>query len=194
MNKFNEKREHEEVEVFGFAELPEQVQNRIVEQNQYVLVEDPDWFEVVKDDFTETLELLGFYDVVSYFSGFGCQGDGASFTGSWDSQNMVTDVKKWQSDEYQYFKPLIDKLLNLGGTAEVERISSRYVHEFTCFTCADNPELEGTLEQLRLDCSKMYYRNLEGEYDHLTSDEVIRDYFLSCFWLKYTRWGVCVNG
>ena len=76
----------------------------------------------------------------------------------------------------------------------MESISGcQYVHEYTCFTCADNPELEGTLEQLRIDCCTKYYRDLLAEYDYLTSDDAIHDYLLSCDWLKYTKNGLCVN-
>ena len=188
--------ERETVELFSFAELSEVVQNAIVENKRYALVEYDNWFEYQKEDFHKTLELLGFSNIQSNFSGFYSQGDGASFTAVWDARNIVNNPEKWQSDkEYKHFKPYLDKLLKLGGTAEVERISGcRYVHEYTCFTCAENPELEGTLERLRIDCCTKYYRNLLVEYDYLTSDDAIYDYLLSCDWLKYTKDGLCVNG
>ena len=188
--------ERDTVELFSFAELSEVVQNAIVENNRYVMVEYDNWFEYQKNDFYQTPELLGFSNIQSNFTGFYSQGDGASFTATWDARNIVNNPEEWQSNkEYQHFKPYLDKLLKMGGMAEVERISGcRYVHEYTCFTCADNPELEGTLERLRVDCCTKYYRNLLAEYDYLTSDDAIRDYYASCDWLKYTKNGLCVNG
>ena len=188
--------ERESIELFSFTELPENVQSDIIEENRYIHVEYYNWFKVVEDNFHETLELLGFSNILSQFRGFGSQGDGASFTALWDAENVVNNPEKWQSmKEFEYFKPFIDNLDKLGGTAEVERIRGcRYVHEYTCFTCADNPELEGTLEQLRLDCCQKYYRNLRNEYDYLTSDEAVKDYLTGCNWLKYTKDGLCVKG
>ena len=189
--------EREEVELLSFTELHEDVQNRIIAENQYILVEDADWFENVKSSFTETLELLGFTNIQSNFAGFGSQGDGASFTGVWYARNMVNNPEKWQSlREFGHFKPIINKLLKMGGSAQIKRNSSRYAHEYTCFVQVEgdeNPERESTLERLRLECCAKYYRNLEDEYDYLTSDGVIRAYFLSCDWLRYHKNGLCVN-
>ena len=187
--------ERDTLELFSFAELSEVVQNAIVENNTYALVEYDDWFEYQKEDFHQTLELLGFSNIQSNFTGFYNQGDGASFTANWDAQNIVNNAEKWQSDkEYQHFKQYLDKLPTLGGKAEVKRISGyRYVHEYTCFTCADTPELEYALERLRADCCTKYYRNLLAEYYYLTSDDAIRDYYASCHWLKYTKNGLCVG-
>lgn len=187
--------EREMAELHNFAELSEVVQNDIIENNRYVNVADVDWFEYLKDDFHHTLELLGFSDITSNFSGFYNQGDGASFEARWDARNIVNDAEKWQSlKAYEYFKPYLDELNRLGGTAEVERISgSRYVHEYTCFVDADNQELEGTLEQLRIDCCTKYYRILLAEYEYLTSDDAVKDYLTSCDWLKYTKNGLRVN-
>lgn len=178
--------EEEEVELFSFYELPKTTQNAVINENRYTLVEYDDWYQYQKEDFHQILELLGFYN----------QGDGASFTATWDAKHIVNNPEKWESTTaYEHFAPFMDKLRKIGGFAEVERISGyRYVHEYTCVTCADdNPELESALERLRVDCCTKYYRNLRDEYDYLTSDDSIRDYLFGCYWLKYTKHGLCVN-
>ena len=186
--------ERETVELFSFAELSENVQNAIVENNREVLVDDAYWYECVKDDFHETLNLLGFSEVESCFSGFYSQGDGASFTAFFEAANIVNNTEKWQSDKaFEYFKPYLDKLLEIGGSAQIKRRSSLYVHEKTCFIDDASEELEGTLEELRVWLCNKYYMNLEREYDYLTSDNSIYDYLLNCDWLKYTKNGLCVN-
>ena len=188
MNKFT-------VDLFSFAELSDVVQNEIIENNRYVNVADVDWFEHLKEDFHQTLELLGFSNIDSNFSGFGSQGDGASFTAHWDARNIVNNPEKWQSlTAFEYFKPYLDELNTMGGKAEVGRKSGyRYVHEYTCFVDAENPELESVLEDLRIDCCAKYYRSLLVEYEYLTSDSAIYDYLTNCDWLKYTKNGVYVN-
>ena len=186
--------ERETVELFSFAELREVVQKRIIAENQNVLVDNENWFEHQKEEFHKTLELLGFSNIDSAFTGFYCQGDGASFSATWDAANIVNNPEMWQSNkEYEHFKPYLDELLKFGGKAEVERIKgSLYVHEYTCFTCADTPEAEYLLERMRVDCCTKYYRNLLAEYDYLTSDAALKDYLLSCDWLKYTKTGLCM--
>lgn len=188
--------ERETVELFSFAELSEVVQNAVIENNRYKLVADDDWYLYQKEDFHQILELLGFSNIQSQFTVFSSPGDGASFTADWDAANIVNNPEKWESDKaYKHFKPYLDKLSKIGGVAKLERISERqYVHAYTCFTCADSPELELELERLRVDCCTKYYRNLLAEYNYLTSDAALKDYYFGCYWLKYTKNGLCVNG
>ena len=188
--------QRETAELFSFAELSEVVQKRIIAENRNLLVDDENWFEHQKENFHKTLELLGFSNIDSAFTGFWCQGDGASFSATWDVANVANNREMWVSDkEYEHFKQYMDELTRLGGTAEVERIAgSIYVHEYTCFAYADtSPELEYLLERLRVDCCRRYYRNLTAEYNYLTSDAALKDYLLSCDWLKYTTNGLYVN-
>ena len=187
--------EREKVELVSFAELSEVVQKRIIAGNRNLLVDDGFWYQYQKDKFHQTLELLGFSNIDSNFTGFYSQGDGASFTATWDAVDVVNNPELWESDEeYKHFKPFMDELSQLGGTAEVLRISgSIYVHEYTCFTCAENLDAEYLLERLRVDCCTKYYRNLLAEYNYLTSDAALNDYYLDCDYLKYTQSGLCVN-
>ena len=183
--------ERETIELLSFDELPENVQNRIIEENRFINVEDVDWFDYLEDDFHEMLKLLGFTNIKSNFSGFGAQGDGASFTADWDAANIVNNPEKWQSVKtYEYYKPVIDNLIRVGGRAKIKR---NYSIRYTCFVDAEDAELESVLENLRLDCCNKYYRSLWDEYDYLTSTDAVRNYFCSCNWLKYTNRGLCVN-
>ena len=182
-----------------FTELPEDVQNGIIEENRYINVDGINWYDYIADDFHETLELLGFSDIESLFSGFCSQGDGASFTAVWYSEHIVDNPDKWPSlKDFEYFKPFMDTLLKLDGEAKIERYGSRYVHELSCFVDVEyvangeKGELESVLEELRLECCHRYYRQLEAEYDHLTSDAVIKDYLLDLDGVKYTEHGLRV--
>ena len=187
--------EREAVELFSFAELSEVAQNAVINENRNILVEDENWFDNVTDDFHQTLELLGFSNICSHFSGFGMQGDGASFTAVWDAANIVNNPEKWQSlKAFEYFRPVIGNLLKLGGKAQIKRnYRNLYLHGLTCFVEAEDAELESVLEGLRLDCCNKYYHKIWVEYDYLTSDDAIRDYYVGCDWLKYTKRGFCVN-
>ena len=180
--------ERESIELFSFTELPENVQNVIIEENRYIHVEFDDWFNVVQDNFHETLELLGFSNVKSNFRGFGSQGDGASFIADWDDANIVNNPAAWESPRaYANFKPFMDVLSKLGGKAKIYRVAKR------CYITSDNVVAGAVLEELYDDCCSKYYRNLRNEYDYLTSDAALKDY-LSCDCLKYTKNGLRVNG
>ena len=175
--------EREEVELFSFAELSEVAQERIIEENRYLLVDDENWFEHLKEDFHETLDLLGFSNI---HSGFGSQG--VSFTAEWDARNIVTDDEKWKSDkEYKYFKPFTLIMGKLGSKAKIYRVAER------CYINADDVRDEPVLKELYNNICNKYYNKLLKEYNYLISDDALRDYYLNCDWLKYTKKGVCVN-
>ena len=71
-------------ELKPFSKLPEDLQQKVIDKNRNINVDDYDWFDTTKSDFHTDLETLGFYNIDSQFSGFWSQGDGASFTGSYE--------------------------------------------------------------------------------------------------------------
>ena len=198
MKNYNEN-ERETIELFEFAELTEDVQNGIIEENRYINVDNVYWFDNLQDDFHKMLELLGFSDIQSNFSGFCNPGGGASFTAVWYSEYIVNNPEKWQSiKDFEYFKPFIDKLVKFDGETKIELYTGYYVHERTCFVDVEyvengeNGELESVLEELSLDCCNKYYHNLWAEYDYLMSDEAVKDYLLNDDYFKYTKHGESV--
>ena len=198
MKNYNEN-ERETIELFEFAELTEDVQNGIIEENRYINVDNVYWFDNIQDDFHKMLELLGFSDIQSNFSGFCNPGGGASFTAVWYSEHIVNNPEKWQSiKDFEYFKPFIDKLVKFDGETKIELYTGYYVHERTCFVDVEyvengeNGELESVLEELSLDCCNKYYHNLWAEYDYLMSDEAVKDYLLNDDYFKYTKHGESV--
>ena len=129
--------------------------------------------------------MLGFSNVRSNFSGFGSQGDGASFVADWDAANIVNNPAKWESQQaYEHFAPFMALLSKLGGKATVAE---------RCYIQADNAVSATVLEELYDDCCSKYYNNLRDEYNYLISDAALKDYYLGCYWLKYNKNGLCVN-
>ena len=107
-----EKRENETIyhveELLSFAELPENVQNSIIEENRY-------WFEHLKEDFHQTLELLGFFNIR-----FTVIEKRISFTAEWDAQNIVNNQSMWESQQaYAKFSPFMRIMCRLGGKAKI---------------------------------------------------------------------------
>ena len=181
--------EHETVELFSFAELSEVVQNAVINENRYMLVDDGFWYQYQKEDFHKTLELLGFSNINSNFTGFYSQGDGASFVADLDAANIVNNPAMWESTRaYEHFAPFIDVLAKLGGKAKIYCVAER------CYIQADNVVAGAVLEELYNDCCSKYYNNLRDEYNYLISDAALKDYYFGCYWLKYNKNGLCVNG
>ncbi len=123
-----------------------------------------------------------------YFSGFSSQGDGACFYGRWDASKM---------------KPLKELKADFGTAEELYRIhgklwafkkqypdayctstksSCHYSHERSTNLEAVlgeeidyNEATHKPLEECLVDFMKWMYRQLEAEYDYLTSDEAITE-------------------
>jgi hypothetical protein len=62
-----------------FNELNNEQQNKVIDYLSDINVIH-DWYEYIYDEYTTKLQKLGFYDIKIQFSGFCCQGDGASFS------------------------------------------------------------------------------------------------------------------
>ena len=68
------------IKTYGFNELSNEAKQVAFVDNSDINVDDFDWYDYTKEDFHSILELIGFYNIDSNFSGFYSQGDGASFS------------------------------------------------------------------------------------------------------------------
>ena len=137
-------------------------------QNRYMLV-----------DFHQNLELLGFYNIR-----FTVLEKRISFTAEWDAQNIVNNPAMWESQQaYAKFGPFMRVMGKLGGKAKIAE---------RCIT-ADSVLDELVLEEMYNNICYMYHSKLLDEYNYLISDKAVKDHFFGCFWLKYTKNGLCVN-
>ena len=67
------------INLYTFEELAPEVQQKVVERERSVNVDDSFWYEPIIQDWTEQLEQRGFANAKILFSGFGAQGNGACF-------------------------------------------------------------------------------------------------------------------
>jgi hypothetical protein len=156
----------------------------VVEKNRDFYME-YNWFESIFEEFSENVKKLGF-DVITddiQFSGFWCQGDGASFTGTINLLDFLRSRKKLTK-----FKNLVRCVRNntVENIVSIERTSTFYSHENTCTVCEievyddigiisqqELEELQELVEEARLDLCKNLYEKLEDECAELSSDEAI---------------------
>lgn len=169
-----------------------EITEELIERYRLINVDDYNqWYDFTYENWVEKLTDLGYYDVQINFSGFWNQGDGASFTGKVDIKEYLKAGKlsnKFRS--VYYWSDIVD--LNF----VISRGIWRYVHEkSTTVDYSDNyydtsekceAQLEELLEIVREEVYRFnleIYKELEELYDHLTSDEAVRETLESCdFW------------
>lgn len=173
--------------IYSFSELSDKAQAKVIDNARQAEAEFFDASDTLEDART-VAGLMGFVlgkDAISY-SGFSCQGDGASFVGTW----YPSDVKIGATVEYA---PKDAELARLAGIFEgfarllagandagvaVERRSHRYAHEHTVgFEFGDDfPEVAQTdFAEAGRDLMRWVYRQLEAEWEYRLSDETIRE-------------------
>ena len=169
-------------EVFTLSELSEKAKEKVCDQYR-----DEYEFEMDEEVLIEMLKqrYSNIHDMEIRYSGFYSQGDGASFTGTLDSDWIIKE-SGFVSEELQDLIGHVD--------CTFERGLSRYVHENTCSTelntipssfeensCSgDGVEeaLHAIVECYRKSVCHIIYTELENHYNHCTSDEIILENFM----------------
>jgi hypothetical protein len=187
------------IQVYDFDDLSEKVQAKVVERyatdGYYV---HHDWHRPIYVDWKERLSGLGFGDVEIYFSGFYSQGDGASFN---HPKAWVQGADLSMIADHMLSCGRLDlktarrawRLFDAGAMSGwIARKNSRYAHEYTCgwdFSVDSRAlsfnsrwwqanffdKLEVQLEAYRVELCKAIYRDLEKEYEWLSSYGYIRE-------------------
>ena len=177
----------ETIKIYNFHELDKEIQNKVIEKNRDINVDDSYWHECVIEDFEQILSFIGYYDIQCSFSGFWSQGDGASFTAKYGYEKgalkKVMDYYPSDKELHQIVKNLQDlqkkNFYNLAG--KIGKSGSNYCHSNTMVVDylerADSkePTEEAELEfrtQSRY-LAEWLYEALEADYDSLTSDEAV---------------------
>lgn len=85
--------------VYKFNELPRKAQDNVIEKLHTINVDDGFWYQSILTNWKEELAKVGYNDAEISFSGFGSQGDGASFTCSVDLAKWF-DARPMYKDSY----------------------------------------------------------------------------------------------
>lgn len=185
-----------EIEIGTYTEWKEKnqaVANTILEKNRGIVTECCGWEEDNIESFCKKVYEQGFnINVIDVnYSGFGSQGDGASFTGTVNILKFLKANKILSS-----YRALTGAIKNgyINDVLDIERITSRYFHENTCsteeieeFNCeALTPKVEDEMEKIhslvekeRSDLCRTLYTDLEKTYAALNSDENVIDVLIA---------------
>lgn len=171
------------IKTYKFDELSDEAKAKAIEaerNNEYGITYGA-WYDSVEWDWKDKLNKLGFNNVEIFFSGFWSQGDGACFTAD-------VDTAKWLKAH-----KLANKMRALYSNAELWTFSishvGRYYHENSMVVeeqfWNDTPNFKAEAQQDKMlhlleaevvELAKQLYKDLEAEYENLTSDDVIADY------------------
>lgn len=185
----------------SWDDVPPTVQQQLLEKYRNIDTDDMEWWDCVYDGFKAQCVEKGIFVSAIYFSGFSSQGDGACFEGSvldWpkflaaSGNEAALKAYAWMKDDLTFWW----------------RSSGRYCHEHSVdFTmeCGEQPfdpnkeplrfaawkqvtkdgsifyDLEGDLKEYLRGLMKGLYRDLEEEYEYLTSDEQISERLMDCY-------------
>ena len=180
-----------EIKTFKFEELAEQSQQIAIEQYRDSDHLDYEWFDYSKSDFHSILELIGFTNIDSGFSGFCCQGDGANFTADYSYKSgCLKSIKQHtpiDSELHSIVQGIVSHMKDYGYKLEchITRFNARYEHSNTMSFDWNmqsgesvnwkNDFAENEINQLFRDLADWYYAQLENEYNHLNSDSCIAE-------------------
>jgi len=189
--------------VYRFPELSDAAKEKARSWYREAGVTD-DWWDAVYDDFERICDILGIslktrpvrlmgggtcQKPCVWFSGFSSQGDGASFEATVrHAKGSAREIRSYAPKD-ETLHSIADRLQGTQRqnfyqlTADVTH-RGRYYHEY-CMTIdvmRDSPTgqapVEGSeetvVETLR-DLARWLYRQLEAEFDHLTSDEAVEE-------------------
>ena len=186
------------IKVYKFAELSDEAKNTAIEAHRHALV-DHEWHHDITDGFkAEIAPAFGIDCREVYFSGFGSQGDGACFEGSFEyHKGMTSAVKRleiYNSDGRNELFDIAKEMASLQKTnfyglyGDLSHSHSRHVHPNSVYVNVHRnglgylgdiepaPDTDEQYEDCLRDLMHWLYRQLQDEYEHLTSDETIADW------------------
>lgn len=172
-----------QVKAYKYSELTDEALEK-ARNWCYEHLMDHDWWECVYDDWIEKLAELGIETEAKqmFYSGYGPPGDGACFTGRIDVPKFMLAHELVKDNLIIYVEAVEGSI-----TAKLVRTRSNYSHYGTTtldiydndgnedITNEDMRAFEEAVKELCHDYMKTFYRDLEKEYEALTTDESFAD-------------------
>lgn len=195
------------VKIYSFNELSNEAKQVAFNNNSDINVECWDWYDCTKDDFHTILELIGFYNINSNFSGFYSQGDGASFSADYrykkgclkavkqhapndkELHNIVEGIVSHQKDNGYLLSCKVSKG---GNYCHSNTMHFNWCKNDNTWFYWKNDFIEGSLRQLLKDLANWYYSRLENKYKYLTSFDVVAE-MLEANEIQFLENGKCVK-
>lgn len=169
-------------EIYTFEELSEKVQQKVIEKNRLINIDDAGyWYMCIFWNWQDRLAEKGFSDAKIWFSGFCSQGDGACFDADVNLDVFLADNK------FRHLRKVKDHIF---VSIKKNNFAFRYSHEKTRYVDCyiDGPatgatarldalveKLAETIESERYSLSCEIYRDLRDSYNSMISDEAVKE-------------------
>ncbi len=174
-----------EYKVFSIEDVKnnDELKEKVLEKYYDINVDFDGWWDSVYEDWIEDLKNYGFEDVKIYFSGFCSQGDGACFISKNINLSLLAEKLNFSTREINVIKALQEQ----GYIYSELTHNNHYYHEYsTYFVIYDGytratwkrilkivARLEIAIKNLIIELSKGIYRDLQAEYEYLTTVDAI---------------------
>ena len=174
-----------EYKVFSIEDVKndEKLKEKVLQKYYDINVDFEGWYDGVYENWMEDLKNYGFEDVKIYFTGFCSQGDGACFISKNIKLSLLAEKLNFSSREIKVIKALQEQ----GYIYSELTHNNQYYHEYsTYFVIYDGytratwkhilkivSRLETATKNLIIALSKGIYRDLQKEYEYLTSEDSI---------------------
>lgn len=188
-----------------WEKLSEDRRKRLLERHRDTNMYD-DWWDGVYEAFKEDMGAIGVYVGAIYFSGFWSQGDGACFEGyitDWvkfltaldkpETARILADLGDlggctevslaWRHSGRSYHEHCITFIVGLAIDNPYDEMEQPLRHAaWEAIHGANGPlaPLEEEFIEFLRGKMRTLYRQLEKEYEYLTSDEEVTTYVLDC--------------
>lgn len=181
------------INLYEFNELSESAKENAREWYRQGNREDAFWADCIEDEARQQANYMGFDVEKILWSGFWCQGDGACFIGRWNANDLTIDkvADGWgESDSTAEIKEIAQRFTDFAKQFPELQVkishNNRYCHErsvdydFYFFDKETGEEKdwpenfnEKDFKEACVDFFQWIYQQLEKEYEHQQSDEVI---------------------
>ena len=126
----------QKVTTYKFDELPEKVQQEIIDKNRDIELDGCFWYDhIINEYIPEILGHFGFSDVNVFFRASYCQGDGSSIEGCFSSSDINIDMAleyatqlNYAIEEKDLLKERLEKLKVYQTYANFKNDSTHYCH------------------------------------------------------------------
>jgi uncharacterized coiled-coil protein SlyX len=175
----------------------EKLKEEVLQKYGDINVDFDRWYDGVYEKWIEELKNYGFEDVKIYFSGFWTQGDGACFISKVNIVNFISAFKDEIIKELNITEKQLNLIIKLQEnydflTYKIKQFDTHYYHEYTIkadyeyylypfqyheklynFLEKTVYQLQDFITEKARFYSRKIYRDLENEYDYLTSENAI---------------------
>jgi len=157
--------------VYKFEELSDEVKEKVLDDNRYILVEDYTWWDFIYDEAEEIGIEIEEFDLDRRYIKIRLN------TSVLSSVENVLGQWSILAEEYKLVKSYYDEIMKLDSSKEVKEYLEEYPEADPYDAIYDLGLSDVFYDEYVEDMKRIFLRALKNEFNYLTSDEAIIEYF-----------------